>query len=46
MIEPMLELLWIEEATNEDTRYKVLFPIVTPPALQPIKVQDSESPDP
>ncbi|XP_030577378.1 uncharacterized protein LOC115774309 [Archocentrus centrarchus] len=28
-IEPMLELLWTE-ATGEDTRYKVLFPITTP----------------
>ncbi|XP_019713394.1 uncharacterized protein LOC109508034 [Hippocampus comes] len=45
VIEPMLELLWIEEATNEDTRYKVLFPIVTPPALQPLKVQDKTVPE-
>uniref|UniRef100_A0A3Q2DLN7 Zona pellucida protein AX 2 n=1 Tax=Cyprinodon variegatus TaxID=28743 RepID=A0A3Q2DLN7_CYPVA len=29
MIEPMLELLWTEDATNEQTRYKVLFHIAT-----------------
>ncbi|XP_031675085.1 uncharacterized protein LOC116368573 [Oncorhynchus kisutch] len=29
-IEPMLELLWIEEVAHENTSYKVLFPITTP----------------
>ncbi|CAB1342683.1 unnamed protein product, partial [Coregonus sp. 'balchen'] len=36
-IEPMLELLWIEEE-NEDTRYKVLFPITTPLMARPSQV--------
>uniref|UniRef100_A0A6Q2ZFQ8 ZP domain-containing protein n=1 Tax=Esox lucius TaxID=8010 RepID=A0A6Q2ZFQ8_ESOLU len=35
-IEPMLELLWIEEDSHEDTRYKVLFPITTPPVARPL----------
>ncbi|XP_062304830.1 uncharacterized protein LOC134009123 [Osmerus eperlanus] len=30
-IEPMLELVWREESTQTDTKYKVLFPITTPP---------------
>ncbi|KAJ7988051.1 hypothetical protein DPEC_G00319630 [Dallia pectoralis] len=34
-IEPMLEMLWIEEDAHEDTRYKVLFPITTPPVARP-----------
>lgn len=42
-IEPMLELLWTEDATHEDTRYKVLFPITTPLMSQPPQVIDSES---
>lgn len=42
-IEPMVELLWIEEATHKDTRYKVLFPITTPLLSQPLQVIDSES---
>uniref|UniRef100_A0A3P8YDQ7 ZP domain-containing protein n=1 Tax=Esox lucius TaxID=8010 RepID=A0A3P8YDQ7_ESOLU len=37
-IEPMLELLWIEEDSHEDTRYKVLFPITTPPVARPLLV--------
>uniref|UniRef100_A0A674ENP5 Uncharacterized LOC115195762 n=1 Tax=Salmo trutta TaxID=8032 RepID=A0A674ENP5_SALTR len=37
-IEPMLELLWIEEVAHEDTRYKVLFPITTPPMARPPQV--------
>ncbi|XP_061561100.1 uncharacterized protein LOC133417379 [Phycodurus eques] len=45
VIEPMLELLWIEEATNEDTRYKVLLPIMTPPEPQPLKLQDDTVPE-
>lgn len=42
-IEPMLELLWTEETTHEDTRYKVLFPITTPLLSRPAQVTDSES---
>uniref|UniRef100_A0A674EPE7 Uncharacterized LOC115195762 n=1 Tax=Salmo trutta TaxID=8032 RepID=A0A674EPE7_SALTR len=34
----MLELLWIEEVAHEDTRYKVLFPITTPPMARPPQV--------
>ncbi|XP_038818482.1 uncharacterized protein LOC120019232 [Salvelinus namaycush] len=37
-IEPMLELLWIEEVAHEDTSYKVLFPITTPPMARPPQV--------
>ncbi|XP_062304599.1 uncharacterized protein LOC134008992 [Osmerus eperlanus] len=29
-VEPMLELVWREESTQTDTKYKVLFPITTP----------------
>ncbi|XP_057679085.1 uncharacterized protein LOC130907710 [Corythoichthys intestinalis] len=29
-VEPMLEVLWRSERTQEDTRYKILFPITTP----------------
>ncbi|XP_077567649.1 zona pellucida protein AX 1 [Stigmatopora nigra] len=29
-VEPMLEVLWRCERTQEDTRYKILFPITTP----------------
>ncbi|XP_057679147.1 uncharacterized protein LOC130907748 isoform X1 [Corythoichthys intestinalis] len=45
MIEPMLELLWLEDATNEDTSYKVLFPIMTPPEPHHFKVQDDTVPE-
>uniref|UniRef100_A0A8C7JNP6 ZP domain-containing protein n=1 Tax=Oncorhynchus kisutch TaxID=8019 RepID=A0A8C7JNP6_ONCKI len=37
-IEPMLELLWIEEVAHENTSYKVLFPITTPPMARPPQV--------
>ncbi|KAL2082672.1 hypothetical protein ACEWY4_022490 [Coilia grayii] len=30
-VEPMIELLWRESGDSAETRYKVLFPIVTPP---------------
>ncbi|XP_029318814.1 uncharacterized protein LOC115028979 [Cottoperca gobio] len=30
VVEPMLEELWRSDDTNEDTRYRVLFPITTP----------------
>uniref|UniRef100_A0A671VZB9 ZP domain-containing protein n=1 Tax=Sparus aurata TaxID=8175 RepID=A0A671VZB9_SPAAU len=39
-IEPMLEVLWTEETTHEDTRYKVLFPITTPLLSRPPQVID------
>ncbi|XP_077443991.1 uncharacterized protein LOC144064950 [Stigmatopora argus] len=45
IIEPMLELVWIEDSTNEDTSYKVLFPIMTPPERQPFKVIDNTVPE-
>uniref|UniRef100_A0A7N8WWZ4 Uncharacterized LOC113137211 n=1 Tax=Mastacembelus armatus TaxID=205130 RepID=A0A7N8WWZ4_9TELE len=44
-IEPMLELLWIEEAANEDTRYKVFLPITTPLQYQPPQVTDDTVPE-
>ncbi|XP_077566790.1 uncharacterized protein LOC144188076 [Stigmatopora nigra] len=45
IIEPMLELVCIEDSTNEDTSYKVLFPIMTPPERQPFKVLDNTVPE-
>uniref|UniRef100_A0A8C8JDZ8 ZP domain-containing protein n=1 Tax=Oncorhynchus tshawytscha TaxID=74940 RepID=A0A8C8JDZ8_ONCTS len=42
-IEPMLELLWIEEVAHENTSYKVLFPITTPPMARPPQVRNCES---
>ncbi|KAJ8377735.1 hypothetical protein AAFF_G00254080 [Aldrovandia affinis] len=39
-IEPMLELLWREDAMHDDTRYKVLFPITTPLMARPPLVID------
>ncbi|XP_031673155.1 uncharacterized protein LOC116352774 isoform X2 [Oncorhynchus kisutch] len=39
-IEPMLELLWIEEVAHENTSYKVLFPITTPPMARPPQVRN------
>ncbi|KAL0965042.1 hypothetical protein UPYG_G00276030 [Umbra pygmaea] len=39
-IEPMLEMLWIEEDAHEDTRYKVLFPITTPLVARPPQVHN------
>ncbi|XP_040920447.1 uncharacterized protein LOC121199644 isoform X2 [Toxotes jaculatrix] len=43
-IEPMLELLWTEDATHEDTRYKVLLPITTLPLFRPPQVIDNTVP--
>uniref|UniRef100_A0A671W4U6 ZP domain-containing protein n=1 Tax=Sparus aurata TaxID=8175 RepID=A0A671W4U6_SPAAU len=43
-IEPMLEVLWTEETTHEDTRYKVLFPITTPLLSRPPQVIDNTVP--
>uniref|UniRef100_A0A8C9X3G4 Uncharacterized LOC116066419 n=1 Tax=Sander lucioperca TaxID=283035 RepID=A0A8C9X3G4_SANLU len=39
-IELMLELLWTEDNTHEDTRYKVLLPITTPFLSRPLQVID------
>ncbi|XP_031675012.1 zona pellucida sperm-binding protein 4-like [Oncorhynchus kisutch] len=39
-IEPMLELLWIEDVSHENTSYKVLFPITTPPMARPLQVRN------
>ncbi|XP_070705364.1 uncharacterized protein [Pempheris klunzingeri] len=44
MIEPMLELLWTEDTTHEDTRYKVLLPIATPLLSHPLQVIDNTVP--
>ncbi|XP_041815323.1 uncharacterized protein LOC121622432 [Chelmon rostratus] len=44
-IEPMLELLWTEDDTHEDTRYKVLLPITTPLLSQPLQVIDNTVPE-
>ncbi|XP_076613030.1 uncharacterized protein LOC143336650 [Chaetodon auriga] len=43
-IEPMLELLWTED-THEDTRYKVLLPIMTPLLSRPLQVIDKTVPE-
>ncbi|XP_068433639.1 uncharacterized protein [Clinocottus analis] len=44
-IEPMVELLWTEDATQEDTRYKVLLPITTPLRSQTTQVVDNTVPE-
>ncbi|XP_039981930.1 uncharacterized protein LOC120789331 [Xiphias gladius] len=44
-IEPMLELLWTEDTTHEDTRYKVLLPITTPLLSRPPQVIDNTVPE-
>uniref|UniRef100_A0A8K9V2F9 ZP domain-containing protein n=1 Tax=Oncorhynchus mykiss TaxID=8022 RepID=A0A8K9V2F9_ONCMY len=44
-IEPMLELLWIEEVAHEDTSYKVLFPITTPLMARPPQVRNYTVPE-
>ncbi|XP_070781578.1 uncharacterized protein [Enoplosus armatus] len=44
-IEPMLELLWTEDSTHEDTRYKVLHPITTPLLSRPPQVMDNTVPE-
>uniref|UniRef100_A0A3Q3B3F3 Uncharacterized LOC108233398 n=2 Tax=Kryptolebias marmoratus TaxID=37003 RepID=A0A3Q3B3F3_KRYMA len=41
MIEPMLELLWAEETTHEDTRYKVFFHIATHLMPHPLQLIDN-----
>ena len=42
-VEPMLELVWREESTQTDTKYKVLFPITTPLMSWPTEFTGSES---
>uniref|UniRef100_A0A8C2ZPV2 ZP domain-containing protein n=1 Tax=Cyclopterus lumpus TaxID=8103 RepID=A0A8C2ZPV2_CYCLU len=44
-IEPMLELLWTEDAAYEDTRYKVLLPITSPLLSRPPQVIDNTVPE-
>ncbi|XP_056284891.1 uncharacterized protein LOC130203019 [Pseudoliparis swirei] len=41
----MLEVLWRTTETQDDTRYKVLFPITTPLMLQPLHVQENTVPE-
>ncbi|XP_053737532.1 zona pellucida sperm-binding protein 2-like [Synchiropus splendidus] len=43
-IEPMLELLWVEEFTQDQTRYKVMMPITTPVMSRPPQVIDNTIP--
>ncbi|XP_010739022.3 uncharacterized protein LOC104926782 [Larimichthys crocea] len=42
-VEPMLEVLWTD--TQDDTRYKVLFPITTPLMPRPPSFQDNTVPE-
>ncbi|XP_064195781.1 zona pellucida protein AX 1 [Anguilla rostrata] len=44
-VEPMLEVLWKEDAMYDDTRYKVLYPIITPPMARPPFIQDNTVPE-
>ncbi|XP_041661284.1 zona pellucida protein AX 1 [Cheilinus undulatus] len=44
-VEPMLEVLWRADNTQEDTRYKVLFPITTPLMPRPPHSQDHTVPE-
>ncbi|TNN45207.1 Tetratricopeptide repeat protein 32 [Liparis tanakae] len=45
VVEPMLEVLWRTTETQDDTRYKVLFPITTPLMVQPPHVQENTVPE-
>ncbi|XP_026196531.1 zona pellucida protein AX 1 [Anabas testudineus] len=40
-VEPMLEVLWKADKTQDDIRYKVLFPITTP--LTPLPPEDKDN---
>lgn len=40
-VEPMLEMLWME-GKSEITRYKVHYPIITPPQLRPPHITSGE----
>uniref|UniRef100_A0A3Q3RDF0 ZP-domain containing protein Ig-like domain-containing protein n=1 Tax=Monopterus albus TaxID=43700 RepID=A0A3Q3RDF0_MONAL len=44
-VEPMFEVLWRADKTQDDARYKVLFPITTPVMQQTLKVQDNTVPE-
>ncbi|XP_031437599.1 uncharacterized protein LOC105908976 isoform X2 [Clupea harengus] len=44
-IVPMIELLWREMGGSDETRYKVLFPISTPPIPRPPHVQNYTVPE-
>ncbi|XP_041814190.1 zona pellucida protein AX 1 [Chelmon rostratus] len=44
-VEPMLEVLWRADNTQDDTRYKVLFPITTPLMPGHPHVQDHTLPE-
>ncbi|KAM6906799.1 uncharacterized protein PEZ65_017950 [Lycodopsis pacificus] len=44
-VEPMLEVLWRTTDTQDDTRYKVLFPITTPLMPQPLHFHENTVPD-
>ncbi|XP_075940471.1 uncharacterized protein LOC142942148 [Anarhichas minor] len=45
IVEPMLEVLWRTTDTQDDTRYKVLFPITTPLMPQPPHFQENTVPE-
>ncbi|XP_059212568.1 zona pellucida sperm-binding protein 2-like [Centropristis striata] len=45
IVEPMLEVLWRADNSQEDTRYKVLFPITTPLMPQTPHLQDNTVPE-
>ncbi|KAK9531426.1 hypothetical protein VZT92_010852 [Zoarces viviparus] len=44
-VEPMLEVLWRTADTQDDTRYKVLFPITTPLMPQPPHFHENTVPE-
>ncbi|XP_016524386.1 zona pellucida protein AX 1 isoform X1 [Poecilia formosa] len=44
-IEPMLEVFWMADQTQQDTRYKILFPITTPPMPRPPYTDDRTVPE-
>uniref|UniRef100_UPI0037E90789 uncharacterized protein n=1 Tax=Semicossyphus pulcher TaxID=241346 RepID=UPI0037E90789 len=44
-VEPMLEVLWRADNTQDDTRYKVLFPITSPLMPRPPHFQDNTVPE-
>ncbi|XP_068593436.1 uncharacterized protein [Cebidichthys violaceus] len=45
IVEPMLEVLWRTTDTQDDTRYKVLFPITTPLIPHPPHFQENTAPE-
>ncbi|XP_036003215.1 zona pellucida sperm-binding protein 2 [Fundulus heteroclitus] len=44
-VEPMLEVLWRADQNKDDTRYKILFPITTPPMSRPTHTEDRTTPE-